>query len=59
VLAAMAKGQVEPRDSRGAVTEAAVEKQVTRIFHKIELGPTPTEHRRVLAVLTYLRGSSS
>jgi DNA-binding NarL/FixJ family response regulator len=41
------------------VTEAAVEKHVTRIFHKLGLGPVATEHRRVLAVLTYLRGSSS
>jgi hypothetical protein len=32
---------------------------VTGIFQKLELGPTPTEHRRVLAVLTYLRGSAS
>jgi DNA-binding NarL/FixJ family response regulator len=39
------------------VTEAAVEKHVTGIFHKLELGQTPTDHRRVLAVLTYLRDS--
>jgi DNA-binding NarL/FixJ family response regulator len=59
VLAAMAEG----KSNRGiaealVVTDAAVEKHVTGIFHKLELGPTPTEHRRVLAVLTYLRGSS-
>src|SRR4051812_4369537 len=40
------------------VPEAAVEKHVTAIFHKLELGRAPTEHRRVLAVLTCLRGSS-
>jgi DNA-binding NarL/FixJ family response regulator len=60
VLAAMAEG----KSNRGiaqelVVTEAAVEKHVTGIFHKLGLGPTPTEHRRVLAVLSYLRGSSS
>jgi DNA-binding NarL/FixJ family response regulator len=59
VLGAMAEG----KSNRGiaqqlVVTEAAVEKHVTGIFHKLGLGPTPTEHRRVLAVLTYLRGSS-
>ena len=58
VLAAMAEG----KSNRGiadelVVTEAAIEKHVTRIFHKLGLGPTPTEHRRVLAVLTFLRGS--
>jgi DNA-binding NarL/FixJ family response regulator len=39
------------------ITEAAVEKHVTGIFQKLGLGPTPTEHRRVQAVLTYLRDS--
>jgi DNA-binding NarL/FixJ family response regulator len=60
VLAAMAEG----KSNRGiaeelVVTEAAVEKHVTGIFHKLELGSAPTDHRRVLAVLTYLRGSAS
>jgi DNA-binding NarL/FixJ family response regulator len=58
VLAAMAEGM----SNRGiaealVVTEAAVEKHVTSIFHKLGLGPTSTEHRRVLAVLTYMRSS--
>jgi DNA-binding NarL/FixJ family response regulator len=59
VLGAMAEG----KSNRGIaealfVTDAAVEKHVTAIFQKLDLGPTPTEHRRVLAVLTYLRGSA-
>ena len=57
VLREMAEG----KSNRGiaealVVTDAAVEKHVTAIFQKLELGPTPTEHRRVLAVLAYLRG---
>jgi DNA-binding NarL/FixJ family response regulator len=59
VLAAMAEG----KSNRGiaealVVTEAAVEKHVTSIFHKLGLGPTSTEHSRALAVLTYLRDAS-
>src|SRR4051794_35749487 len=60
VLAAMAEG----KSNRGiaetlVVTDAAVEKHVTRIFQKLGLDPSPTEHRRVLAALTFLRDSST
>ena len=37
------------------VTSAAVEKHVTSIFQKLGLDASPTEHRRVLAAVTYLR----
>lgn len=37
------------------VTTAAVEKHITSIFQKLDLDVGPTEHRRVLAALTYLR----
>ena len=58
VLAAMAEGKSNLGIAEAlVVSEAAVEKHVTRIFHKLGLGPTTTEHRRVLAVLTYMRGS--
>jgi DNA-binding NarL/FixJ family response regulator len=36
------------------VTVSAVERHVTRIFAKLELGDDPHGHRRVLAVLNYL-----
>jgi DNA-binding NarL/FixJ family response regulator len=59
VLGAMAEGKSNQDIAEALfVTAAAVEKHVTAIFQKLDLGPTPTEHRRVLAVLTYLRGSS-
>jgi DNA-binding NarL/FixJ family response regulator len=37
------------------VSERAVEKHVTRIFAKLDLMPAAEDHRRVLAVLTFLR----
>jgi DNA-binding NarL/FixJ family response regulator len=40
------------------VSEAAVEKHVTSIFSKLDLGRKDSGHRRVLAVLTYLRSST-
>jgi DNA-binding NarL/FixJ family response regulator len=40
---------------RLVVTERAVEKHVTSIFGKLRLPPTGETHRRVLAVLTYVR----
>jgi DNA-binding NarL/FixJ family response regulator len=58
VLASMAEGKSNNGIAEALfVTEAAVEKHVTNIFHKLDLGRTSTEHRRVHAVLTYLRST--
>ncbi|HEV3130179.1 MAG TPA: response regulator transcription factor [Solirubrobacteraceae bacterium] len=56
VLAAMAEGKSNHGIAQALfVSQAAVEKHVTSIFGKLELDPAQTEHRRVLAVLAYLR----
>ena len=57
VLELMAEG----RSNRGiaealVVTSHAVEKHTTSIFTKLGIGNAPESHRRVLAVLTFLRG---
>src|SRR4051812_30405629 len=60
VLAAMAEGMSNSGIAAALfVTDAAVEKHVTSIFSKLGLTPTSTEHRRVLAVLTYLRSAGA
>src|SRR3954465_7147937 len=47
VLAAMAEGMSNKGIAEAlVVSEAAVEEHVTRIFHKLSLGATPSEHRR-------------
>jgi DNA-binding NarL/FixJ family response regulator len=43
---------------RLSVGPPAIEKHVTRIFDKLELGHDRADHRRVLAVLAVLRASS-
>ena len=56
VLAEMAQGKSNLGIARTLyVSQAAVEKHVTSIFRKLSLVPGDTEHRRVQAVLTYLR----
>ena len=56
VLELMAEGRsnVAIADTM-VVTERAVEKHVTSIFHKLDLSPAAGDHRRVLAVLAFLR----
>jgi DNA-binding NarL/FixJ family response regulator len=56
VLELMAEGRSNAAIAeRLVITERAVEKHVTSIFGKLGLQPTVEDHRRVLAVLTYLR----
>ena len=56
VLALMAEGRSNQAIAKQlVVTERAVEKHVTNIFSKLGLEPTHADHRRVLAVLTFLR----
>jgi DNA-binding NarL/FixJ family response regulator len=55
VLAQMAEGRSNHAIAADLViTERAVEKHVTSIFAKLGLRGSPDDHRRVLAVLTYL-----
>ena len=56
VLVLMAEGRSNEAIARRlSVSERAVEKHVTSIFDKLGLPPAPEDHRRVLAVLTFLR----
>jgi DNA-binding NarL/FixJ family response regulator len=58
VMGLMAQG----RSNQGiadelVVTTAAIERHVTSIFSKLDLRQVPEDHRRVLAVLEFLKGS--
>ncbi|BFO13657.1 hypothetical protein SHKM778_00450 [Streptomyces sp. KM77-8] len=56
VLASMAEGRSNGAIARAlVVSEAAVGKHIGSIFTKLDLPPTDETHRRVLAVLAYLR----
>ncbi|MFV2017650.1 response regulator [Micromonospora sp. LOL_023] len=57
VLGLMAEGRSNGAIARLlVVTDGAVEKHVHNIFSKLRLPPDTEQHRRVLAVLAYLRG---
>jgi DNA-binding NarL/FixJ family response regulator len=58
VLELMAEGRTNAAIARAmVVTPGAVEKHVSNIFGKLDLPASDDDHRRVLAVLTFLRAS--
>jgi DNA-binding NarL/FixJ family response regulator len=57
VLALMAEGRTNPAIARSlVVSDKAVEKHVSNIFMKLDLPPADDDHRRVLAVLRWVKG---
>ena len=57
VLGRMAEGRTNRAIAEGLfLSERAVERHVTSIFAKLDLPAGEQDHRRVLAVLAYLRG---
>ena len=58
VLALVAEGRSNTAIAKAMfVSDGAVEKHITSIFMKLGLAPNQVEHRRVLAVLAFLRNS--
>jgi DNA-binding NarL/FixJ family response regulator len=56
VLSAMAEGKSNLGIARALfISDAAVEKHVTAILRKLDIAPADTEHRRVHAVLVFMR----
>jgi DNA-binding NarL/FixJ family response regulator len=56
VLQLMAEGRTNTAIARAlVVTEGAVERHISNIFGKLALAPSDSDHRRVMAVLSYLR----
>jgi DNA-binding NarL/FixJ family response regulator len=59
VLSLMAEGRSNIAVAQAlVVSDGAVEKHVSNIFTKLQLPPAESDHRRVLAVLRFLEGSS-
>ena len=59
VLAHMAQGQNNGAIAKSLfLTERAVEKHINSLFHKLDLTDEPDVHRRVMAVLAFLRETS-
>lgn len=57
VLALMAQGYSNKAVADSLVIDLkTVESHIARIMNKLDLHQTPDEHRRVLAVLAWLRG---
>jgi DNA-binding NarL/FixJ family response regulator len=60
VLSLMAEGRTNAAIARAlVVTLGAVEKHISNIFAKLDLPATDDDHRRVLAVLTFLRAQDA
>lgn len=58
VLGLMAEGRSNLAIARSLfLSEGSVEKHIRTVFTKLNLHPEPDSHRRVLAVLTYLKTS--
>lgn len=58
VLSLMAEGRTNSAISESLViSDGAVEKHVSNIFTKLDLAPSDADHRRVLAVVAFLRSS--
>ncbi|MFF3602784.1 response regulator transcription factor [Streptomyces sp. NPDC002463] len=56
VLGLMAEGRTNSAIAKAlVVSDGAVEKHISNIFLKLGLSPSDGDHRRVLAVLTYLK----
>ncbi|MGH9252047.1 MAG: response regulator transcription factor, partial [Acidimicrobiales bacterium] len=56
VLGLMAEGRTNAAIARTlVVTDGAVEKHISSIFTKLDLPPSDDDHRRVLAVLAWLK----
>ena len=59
VMALMAEGKTNAAIARAMVVQpGAVEKHISSIFGKLDLPATDDDHRRVLAVLAFLRSSA-